>query len=118
MTVGRRPGWSAKVSLRDDLNLIAPRLRRYARALVCACPGPSEAADTLVGAALRQVFAGGASPPPPDLEIEAYAALVLLNREQMSAPRNLAALHRWGAWLERLDQSRRRARRRPLAPKH
>jgi RNA polymerase sigma-70 factor (ECF subfamily) len=39
----------------------------------------------LVGAALRQVFAGGASPPPHDLEIEAYAALVLLNREQMRA---------------------------------
>jgi RNA polymerase sigma-70 factor, ECF subfamily len=73
------------VSLRADLNLIAPRLRRCARALACAFPGPSEAADALVGAALRQVFAGGASPPPHDLEIEAYAALVLLNREHVRA---------------------------------
>ena len=73
------------MSLRVDLNLIAPRLRRFARALVCACPGPSEAADALVGAALRQVFARGSAPPPPDLEIEAYSVLVLLNREQVRA---------------------------------
>jgi RNA polymerase sigma-70 factor (ECF subfamily) len=73
------------VSLRVDLNLIAPRLRRYARALVCACPGLNEAADALVGAALRQVYADGAALPSPDLEIEAYAALVLLNREHVRA---------------------------------
>jgi RNA polymerase sigma-70 factor, ECF subfamily len=73
------------VNLRVDLNLIAPRLRRCARALVCAHPGPNEAADALVGAALRQVFADGASLPGADLEIEAYAALVELNREHARA---------------------------------
>ena len=73
------------MNLRVDLNLIAPRLRRYARALACAHPGPNEAADALVAAALRQVAVDGASLPAPDLEIEAYAALVELNREHVRA---------------------------------
>ena len=73
------------MNLRVDLNLVAPRLRRYARALVCAHPGPNEAADALVGAALRQVFANGASLPAADLEIDAYAALVELNRDHARA---------------------------------
>jgi len=73
------------VSLQRDLNLIAPRLRRYARALVCAHAGPNEAVDTMVGAALRQVFAEGASHSAADLEVAAYASFTELNRENSRA---------------------------------
>ncbi len=91
---------SAEVNLRVDLNLIAPRLRRYARALVSAHPGPNEAADALVAAALRQVAGDGASLPPPDLEIEAYAALIELNREHVRAAELGGPSHGAGAWVK------------------
>ena len=39
----------------------------------------------MVGAALRQVFAEGASHSAADLEVEAYAAFIELNREHARA---------------------------------
>jgi RNA polymerase sigma-70 factor (ECF subfamily) len=69
------------VGLRRELNATAPRLRRYARALISGHPGPNEAADVLVAAALRRVFVDGASVSAADIEIDAYAALIDLNRE-------------------------------------
>jgi RNA polymerase sigma-70 factor (ECF subfamily) len=76
---------SGPVGLRGDLNRIAPRLRRYARALVCGHPGPSEAADALVAAALLQVLKDDASRSTADPETEAYAAFINLHRERISA---------------------------------
>lgn len=73
------------MSLRVDLNLIAPRLRRCARALVGAHPGPNEAADALVAAALRQVFAECGALAAADLETAAYATLFELNRAEARA---------------------------------
>ena len=73
------------MSLRGDLNRIAPRLRRCATALVSAHPGPDQGADALVAGALRQVFVDGASLTAADLEVEAYAALIDLNREHIQA---------------------------------
>ncbi len=92
------------MSLRVDLNLIAPRLRRYARALVCAHPVPKESADALVSAALRQIFAVAPSIPVADLEIEAFAALTELNRENFRAAELGGApshgAHGAGAWIK------------------
>ena len=41
------------MSLRDDLNVCAPRLRRFARALVDGHPAPNKTADDLVQAILH-----------------------------------------------------------------
>lgn len=66
-----------KVSLRDDLNVCAPRLRRFARALVGGHPAPHKTADGLVQDILLQILQQGASLRlhGPDLQIHLYALL-------------------------------------------
>ncbi len=80
------------MSLREDLNLLAPRLRRFARALLRGHPAPSEAADGLVGLALRRAYEVGVSQHAPDPHIEAYACLIEANREQLRAALGSAGL--------------------------
>ncbi|HEY8008278.1 MAG TPA: sigma factor-like helix-turn-helix DNA-binding protein [Methylocella sp.] len=65
------------MSLRDDLNLCAPRLRRFARALVGGHPAPNKTADGLVQDILLQTLQQGASLRlnGPDLQIHLYALL-------------------------------------------
>jgi len=75
-----------KVNLREDLNLLAPRLRRYARALVAGHPGPNETADVLVSVALRRAFETGAVSPALELDILAFGFLAEISREQSGAP--------------------------------
>jgi RNA polymerase sigma-70 factor, ECF subfamily len=65
------------VSLRDDLNLCAPRLRRFARALVAGHPAPDKTADDLVQALLHQTLQQGAALrlSGPDLQLHLYTLL-------------------------------------------
>ncbi len=69
------------MSLRDDLNLRAPRLRRYARALVAAHPGPSDAADDLVRAALQRTLESEPRVAPPDLDTQIYSFVTEMHRD-------------------------------------
>jgi RNA polymerase sigma-70 factor (ECF subfamily) len=80
---------SAKVALRDDLNLCAPRLCRYARALVTGQPGPSEVADDLVHAVLLRTWEAGTALrlAGGDLHLHLYTLLTEWHRERLAAGR-------------------------------
>ena len=69
------------MDLRDELNAITPRLRRYARALTTGNPANSDLADDLVHATLMRAlgarYRGGAH----DLAIRLYATVTRLNRD-------------------------------------
>lgn len=73
------------MSFRDDLNFRAPRLRRYARALVAAHPGPSEIADDLVHATLQRALEIGIPGRWFDLDIHLYSLVTELHREALRA---------------------------------
>lgn len=65
------------MSLRDDLNVCAPRLRRFARALVGGHPAPNQIADDLVQEVLHRTFEAGAALclAGSDLQLHLYTAL-------------------------------------------
>jgi RNA polymerase sigma-70 factor (ECF subfamily) len=90
----RRQG-SAKVALRDDLNLCAPRLCRYARALVTGQPGPSEIADNLVHAVLLRTWEAGTASrlAGRDLHLHLYTLLTEWHRERLAAGRMGGKMH-------------------------
>jgi RNA polymerase sigma-70 factor (ECF subfamily) len=79
------------VALRDDLNLCAPRLCRYARALVTGQPGPSEIADDLVHAVLLRTWEAGSAlrlaGRDLHLHLHLYALLTEWHRERLAAGR-------------------------------
>jgi RNA polymerase sigma-70 factor, ECF subfamily len=77
------------VALRDDLNLCAPRLCRYGRALVTGQPGPSEIADDLVHAVLLRTWEAGTALrlAGRDLHIHLYTLLTEWHRERLAAGR-------------------------------
>lgn len=68
------------MSYPDELAILTPRLRRYARALVAAHPAPNDMADELVRAALQRMF-GGMPSRWFDLDLRAYALLTELHRD-------------------------------------
>lgn len=74
-----------KVALRDDLNSCAPRLCRYARALVTGHPGPCEIADDLVHAILLRTLEAGCPLSGPDLHLHLYTLLTEWHRERPAA---------------------------------
>ena len=77
------------MALRDDLNLSAPQLCRYARALVTGQPGPSEIADDLVHAVLLRTWEK-LEPPcgwPEDLHFHLSTLLTEWHRERLAAGR-------------------------------
>jgi RNA polymerase sigma-70 factor (ECF subfamily) len=67
------------------LNLVTPRLRRYARALVQGSPAPSEAADELVHATFMRILDCGLAERKSDLTLQVFALLTQLNRENQPA---------------------------------
>ena len=71
------------MSLRDDLNLWTPRLRRYARALSSGTPGRIELSDDLVHTALLRVLRDEAAGPLGDLGIRLYGSVTDLHREHV-----------------------------------
>ena len=69
------------MKLRDDLNALTPRLRRYARALMTGHPGGSDVVDDLVQATLMRTLGSRTVGTQADLAIRCYATLTQLNRE-------------------------------------
>ncbi|MGH6837834.1 MAG: sigma factor-like helix-turn-helix DNA-binding protein [Methylocella sp.] len=77
------------MALRDELNLCAPRLCRYARALVSGQPGPSEIADDLVRAVLLRTWEAGTALrlAGRDLHLHLYTLLTECHRDRLAAGR-------------------------------
>jgi RNA polymerase sigma-70 factor, ECF subfamily len=75
------------VGLRDYLELCAPRLCRYARALVSGHPGPCSIADDLTRSILVWALEDGtvSSLTRADLDLRLYTQLTGLNRERLAA---------------------------------
>jgi RNA polymerase sigma-70 factor, ECF subfamily len=69
------------VTVRDDLSLLTPRLRRYARALTQSAPGPSESADELVHTTLMRLLGDTPADRKCDLTLTAFALLTQLHRD-------------------------------------
>ncbi len=68
-------------ALRDQLNGLSPRLRRYARALTTGHPGPCDFADEVVHATLVRALGARHAGGSADLLIRLYATVTQLNRE-------------------------------------
>lgn len=71
------------MSVRDELSLLTPRLRRYARALMQASPAPSDGADELVHATFTRILDCGFSERKSDLIMQVFSLLTQLNRENL-----------------------------------
>ncbi len=69
------------MKLRDDLNAMTPRLRRYARALTSGHAGGSELADDLVHATLMRALGSRNLGTHADLVVRLYATLTQLHRD-------------------------------------
>ena len=67
--------------LRDELNSLTPRLRRYARALTSGTASASDLADDLVHATLLRALGARHIGAPAELLIRLYATVTQLNRE-------------------------------------
>ncbi len=74
-------------ALREDLNRMTPRLRRYARALATGGPGPSELADDIVHATLIQVMGARHLGAPGDRTIKVFATVTQLHRDVAACDR-------------------------------
>lgn len=70
------------MSVRDELVLLTPRLRRYARALTQGSPAPNEMADELVHAAFMRILDCGLSERKPELLLQVFSLLTQINREE------------------------------------
>ena len=69
------------MSFRDELVLLTPRLRRYARALTQASPAANETADELVHATFMRILDGGLPERKADLLLQVFSLLTQINRE-------------------------------------
>lgn len=69
------------MSLRDDLGLLTPRLRRYAQALSNVAHVPSEAADALVQRTLMHALQTGPLNPRSDMTVWLYSLLTQFHRD-------------------------------------
>lgn len=79
------------MSLRDDLGLITPRLRRYARALSGAASIPGETADALVQRTLTYALQTGPLSPRSDTAVWLYSLLTQFHRDAENRLRGAAA---------------------------
>lgn len=68
-------------TLREALNGLSPRLRRYARALATGQAAPSDLADELVHATLMRALGARHVGAAGDLAIRLYATVTQLHRE-------------------------------------
>ncbi len=71
------------VNVRDELDALTPRLRRYARALATGSPAPCETADDLVHATLMRAL--GTRSIGGDLSIRLFATVTQLHRDMAVA---------------------------------
>jgi RNA polymerase sigma-70 factor, ECF subfamily len=71
------------VTVRDEVSVLALRLRRYARALTQASPAPSDIADELVYATLLHMHDNGSLDRTSDATLTAFTLLTQLNRDRL-----------------------------------
>ena len=69
------------MSLREDLGLLTPRLRRYAQALSNVVHIPSESADALVQRTLMHALQTGPLSPRSDMTVWLYSLLTQFHRD-------------------------------------
>ena len=74
--------------MRDELRVMTPRLRRYARALVSGSAEPCEVSDTLVHATLMRAIGARAIGSAADLPIRLFATVTQLHRDLAPAERS------------------------------
>jgi RNA polymerase sigma-70 factor (ECF subfamily) len=79
------------VSLRDDLGLYTPRLRRYAQALSNAPYIPDETADGLVQRTLMHALQTGPLNPRSDTAVWLYSLLTQFHRDSETKLRGATA---------------------------
>ena len=73
--------------LREDLNAMTPRLRRYARALATGGPGPSELADDIVHATLMRALGSRSFSASADRTVRVFATVTQLHRDVAASGR-------------------------------
>ena len=74
--------------MRDELRVMTPRLRRYARALVSCSAEPCEVSDTLVHATLMRAIGARALRGASDLPVRLFATVTQLHRDLAPAERS------------------------------
>ena len=83
--------WGPKVTLREELRDMTPRLRRYARALTSGNSASNEIADDIVHTTLMRALGsrhvGGAA----DLTVRLYATVTQIHREAVTVGRQARA---------------------------
>lgn len=77
--------------VRDELTIMTPRLRRYARALVSGSAGACEVSDALVHATLMRAMGARAIGTAADLPIRLFATVTQLHRDLVPAERSEVA---------------------------
>ncbi len=78
---------TVRSTLREDLNALTPRLRRYARALATGGAGSSEVADDVVHATLMRAIGSRHLGLPADRIVRIYATVTQLHREVAASGR-------------------------------
>lgn len=81
----------AEVTLREDLNALTPRLRRYTRALATCGATASEFADELVHATLMRALGSRTVGTSADLAVRLFATVTQLHREMAVSDRQARA---------------------------
>jgi RNA polymerase sigma-70 factor (ECF subfamily) len=84
-------GGAQTVSLRDELGLLTPRLRRYAQALSNASHFPGETADALVQRTLMHALQTGPLSPRSDMTVWLYSLLTQFHRDAENRLRGATA---------------------------
>ena len=84
-------GGGLRLGVRDELVLLTPRLRRYARALTQGSPAPNEMADELVHATFMRILDCGLSERKPELLLQVFSRLTQINREEHARASGAAA---------------------------
>jgi RNA polymerase sigma-70 factor (ECF subfamily) len=79
------------VSLRDELGLLTPRLRRYAQALSATPHFPGETADGLVQRTLMHALQTGPLSPRSDMTVWLYSLLTQFHRDAANRLRGATA---------------------------
>ena len=83
---------TVRSTLREDLNALTPRLRRYARALATGGAGSSEVVDDIVHATLMRAIGSRHLGLPADRVVRVYATVTQLHREVAAAGRQALAV--------------------------
>ena len=79
------------MALRDEIDAMTPRLRRYTRALATGCATPSSIADDLVQATLVRAIGARQLGSSADLAVRLFATVTQLHRDLAVSGRHAQA---------------------------